>query len=68
MTWPEGAESALQACFMHTHWEVFKTAATKIDIEEYAEVSYIAKCTKDVTAIKTFACGNRKPWMTEMVH
>ena len=44
-----------------------KTAASQgdqIDIEEYAEVvtSYIAKCTEDVTVIKTFtACGNRKP-------
>ena len=72
-TWPEGAESALQASFMHTDWEVFKTAASQgdqIDIEEYAEVvtSYIAKCTDDVTVIKTFtARGNRKPWRTTEV-
>ena len=71
-TWPEGAESALQDCFMHTDWEIFKTAASQggqIDIEEDAEVvtTYIAKCTEDVTVIKTLtACGNRKPCMTAL--
>ena len=54
-------------------WPVGKTAASQedqIDIEEYAEAvtSYIAKCTEDVTVIKTFtAQGNRKPWMTTVV-
>lgn len=71
--WPEGADSALQDCFMCTDWEVFKTAASQgdqTDIEEYAEVvtSYIAKCTEDVTVVKTFTTwGNRKHWMTTEV-
>ena len=71
-TWPEGADSALQDCFMHTNWEDFKTAASqgnRIDFE-YAEAvaCYISKCTEDVTVIKTFtARGNRKPWMTTEV-
>lgn len=67
--WPEGAASALQDCFLHTDWDVFRTAASYddlINIEKYAEIvtSYIAKYTKVVTVIKTFtACGNEKPWM-----
>ena len=58
---------------MHTDWEDFKTAVSQvdqIDTEKYAEVvsSYIAKCTEDVTVIKTFtARGNHKPWMTTEV-
>ena len=44
---------------MHNDWEVFKTAVSQgdqRDIEEYAEAltCYIAKCTEDVTVIKTF--------------
>ncbi|XP_055487592.1 uncharacterized protein LOC129694857 [Leucoraja erinacea] len=71
--WPEGAASALQDCFLHTDWYVFRTAASYDDlfnIEEYAETvtSYIAKCTEDVTIMKTFtARGNEKPWMTAEV-
>lgn len=71
--WPESADSALQDCFMCTDWEVFKTAASQgdqTDIEEYAEAvtSYIAKCTADVTVVKTFTTrGNLKPWMTTEV-
>lgn len=67
--WPEGAASALQDCFLHTDWDVFRTAASYddlINIEKYAETvtSYIAKYTEVVTVIKTFtACGNEKPWM-----
>ena len=51
---------------MHTDKEVSKTAAShrdQIDTEENDEAvtSYIAKCTEDVTVIKTFtACGNQK--------
>ena len=58
---------------MHTDWEVFKTAASQgdqIDFEENPEVvsSFIAKCTEDVTVIKSFtACGNRKLWITTEV-
>ncbi|XP_072923421.1 uncharacterized protein [Hemitrygon akajei] len=71
--WPKGAASALQDCFLHTDWVIFKTAASyddHIDIEEYAEavISYIAKCTEDVTVIKTFSArGYKKPWMTTEV-
>ena len=52
---------------------MFKTAASQedqIDIEEYAEVvtSYTAKCTNNVTVIKTFTGHvNRKLWMTTEV-
>ena len=55
---------------MHTDWNIFRRATSydlHIDIEEYAEAvtSYIAKCTEDVTIIKTFtARANQKPWMT----
>ncbi|XP_072903786.1 uncharacterized protein [Hemitrygon akajei] len=61
-----GTEAALEP----GDWEIFKTAASyddHIDIEEDEEVviSYIAKCTEDVTVMKTFtACGYKKPWMT----
>lgn len=71
--WPEGADSALQDCFMCTDWEVFKTTASlgdQTDIEEYAEAvtSYTAKCTEDVTVVNTFTTrGNCKPWMTTEV-
>ncbi|XP_059825173.1 uncharacterized protein LOC132393795 [Hypanus sabinus] len=71
--WPKGAASALQDCFLHTDWDIFKTAASyddHTDIEEYAEevISYIAKCTEDVTVMKTFtARGYKKPWMTTEV-
>lgn len=66
--WPEGATSAFQDCFMHTNWEVFKTAPSKGDqtyIEVYAEAM---TCTEDVTVVKSFtARGNRKPLMTAEV-
>ena len=47
-SWSEGADSAIQNCFMHTDWEVFKTASSQGDQyteEEYAEevTSYIAQ-------------------------
>ncbi|XP_059819192.1 uncharacterized protein LOC132390609 [Hypanus sabinus] len=70
--WPNGAASALQDCFLHTDWDIFKTAASYDDHTdiEYAEtvISYIAKCMEDVTVIKTFtARGYKKPWMTTEV-
>lgn len=71
--WPEGADSALQDCFVCTGWELFKTAVSQgdqTDIEEYAEAitSYIANCTGDVTVVKTFTTrGNRKLWMNTEV-
>ena len=72
--WPDGAVSALQDCFKCTNWEIFKTAASQgehhINIEEYAEtvMSYIAKCTEDVTVMKTYIVrNNQKPWMTAEV-
>lgn len=70
---PEGATAAFQDCFIHTYWEVFKTAASQgdqTDVEEYAEAvtSYIAKCTEDATVVKALtAHSNQKPWMTAEV-
>ena len=72
--WPDGAVSALQDCFKSTDWGIFKTAASQgehhVNIEEYADavISYIAKCTEDVTKVKTFTVrSNQKPWMTAEV-
>ncbi|KAI4896149.1 hypothetical protein NFI96_004230 [Prochilodus magdalenae] len=56
-TWPPGAVSALQDCFEHTDWKIFKEAATSgdsINLEEYTEsvTGYISKCIDDVTVSK----------------
>ncbi|KAI4894602.1 hypothetical protein NFI96_000713 [Prochilodus magdalenae] len=57
-TWPSGAISALQDCFEHTDWQMFREAATystTTDLEEYTSsvTSYIGKCIDDVTVSKT---------------
>ncbi|KAI4877849.1 hypothetical protein NFI96_028554 [Prochilodus magdalenae] len=73
-TWPPGAVSALQDCFEHTDWEVFREAATSgdsINLEEYTEsvIGYISKCIDDVTVSKVITTHpNQKPWMTAEVH
>lgn len=41
--WPGGTMSALQDCFDHTDWDLFKEAATvnqHINVEEYAARKY----------------------------
>ncbi|KAI4888038.1 hypothetical protein NFI96_004469, partial [Prochilodus magdalenae] len=53
-TWPSGAISALQDCFEHTDWQMFRedaTYSTTTDLEEYTSsvTSYIGKCIDDVT-------------------
>ncbi|KAI4886435.1 hypothetical protein NFI96_011889 [Prochilodus magdalenae] len=65
-TWPSGAISALQDCFEHTDWQMFREAATystTTDLEEYTSsvTSYIGKCIDDVTVTTR---PNQKPWMT----
>ncbi|KAI4894684.1 hypothetical protein NFI96_032406 [Prochilodus magdalenae] len=73
-TWPSGAISALQDCFEHTDWQMFREAATystTTDLEEYTSsvTSYISKCIDDVTVSKTITTRpNQKPWMTAEVH
>ncbi len=68
--WPEGAMSALQDCFDHTDWDMFREAATvnqHINVEEYAASvsAYIQKCTEDVDVTKNIIIrANQKPWMT----
>ncbi|KAI4898267.1 hypothetical protein NFI96_029825 [Prochilodus magdalenae] len=57
-TGPSGAISALQDCFQHTDWPMFRAAATynnTTDLEEYTSsvTSYISKCIDDVTVSKT---------------
>ncbi|KAI4885370.1 hypothetical protein NFI96_008195 [Prochilodus magdalenae] len=72
-TWPSGAISALQDCFEHTDWQMFREAATystTTDLEEYTSsvTSYIGKCIDDVTVSKTITTRpNQKPWMTAEV-
>ncbi|KAI4879859.1 hypothetical protein NFI96_004004 [Prochilodus magdalenae] len=72
-TWPPGAVSALQDCFEHTDWEMFKEAATSgdsINLGKYTEsvTGYISKCIDDVTASKVITTHpNQKPWMTAEV-
>ncbi|KAI4875046.1 hypothetical protein NFI96_014250 [Prochilodus magdalenae] len=72
-TWPSGAISALQDCFEHTDWQMFREAATystTTDLEEYTSsvTSYISKCIDDVTVSKTITTRpNQKPWMTAEV-
>ncbi|MCI4376387.1 hypothetical protein PGIGA_G00187890 [Pangasianodon gigas] len=72
-TWPAGAISALQDCFEHTNWHMFREAATDGDftnLEEYATsvTSYISKCIDDVTVSKTITThSNQKPYMTAEV-
>ncbi|MCJ8729503.1 hypothetical protein PDJAM_G00107090 [Pangasius djambal] len=72
-TWPAGAISALQDCFEHTDWHMFREAATDgdfTDLEEYATsvTSYISKCIDNVTVSKTITSrSNQKPWMTAEV-
>ncbi|KAK0136949.1 hypothetical protein N1851_026882 [Merluccius polli] len=63
--WPAGAMEALQDCFEHTDWGMFKTAAE--DIQEYAESvsGYIQKYMEDVSVVKNITTrANEKPWMT----
>ncbi|KAI4889627.1 hypothetical protein NFI96_027771 [Prochilodus magdalenae] len=72
-TWPPGAVSALQDCFEHTDWEMFKEAATSADsinLGKYTEsvTGYISKCIDDVTVSKVSTTHpNQKPWMTAEV-
>uniref|UniRef100_A0A3B1K914 Reverse transcriptase domain-containing protein n=1 Tax=Astyanax mexicanus TaxID=7994 RepID=A0A3B1K914_ASTMX len=72
-TWPPGAISALQDCFEHTDWDMFREAATSddsINLEEYTDsvTGYISKCIEDVTVSKTITSRpNQKPWMTAEV-
>ncbi|XP_059802932.1 uncharacterized protein LOC132379242 [Hypanus sabinus] len=73
-TCPAGAISALQGCFEHTDWHMFREAATDGDstnVEEYTAsvTSYISKCIDDVTLSKTITIrANQKPWMTTEMH
>ncbi len=65
--WTEGVSSALQDCFEHTDWGVFKEGA---DLEEYMSsvLSYINFCTDAVLATKTItAFPNQKPWFDRTV-
>ncbi|KAI4879014.1 hypothetical protein NFI96_008915 [Prochilodus magdalenae] len=72
-TWPSGAISALQDCFEHSDWQMFREAATystTTGLEEYTSsvTSYIGKCIDDVTVSKTITTRpNQKPWMTAEV-
>ncbi|XP_049340016.1 uncharacterized protein LOC125804732 [Astyanax mexicanus] len=72
-TWPPGAISALQDCFEHTDWDMFREAATSYDsinLEEYTDsvTGYISKFIEDVTVSKTITTRpNQKPWMTAEV-
>lgn len=61
--WTEEASSALQDCFEHTDWEVFKEEA---DLEEYtsAVLSYVHFCTDAALPTKTITVfPNQKPWV-----
>lgn len=61
--------SALQDCFDHTDWDLFKEAPTinqHINVEEYAASvsAYIQKCTEDVGVTKNIIIrANQKHWM-----
>ncbi|KAI4878406.1 hypothetical protein NFI96_029705, partial [Prochilodus magdalenae] len=72
-TWPSGAISALQDCFEHTDWQMFREAATystTTDLEEYTSsvTSYIGKCIDDVTVSRTITTRpKQRPWMTAEV-
>ena len=72
--WPDGSRCALQDCLATTDWDMFKQAATynnHIDNEELTDtvLSYIRKCTDDVTHTKTIITrANKKPWLTGAVH
>lgn len=67
--WPARAMVALQDCFEHTDWDMFKSAPE--DIQEHAEsVSrYIQKCMEDISVVKNITTrAKEKPWMTSEEH
>ena len=62
-TWPEGALSQLQDCFVSTEWSIFEHL-------EYTEtvLFYIKNCTDNVTVDKHIRVyTNQKPWMSTEV-
>uniref|UniRef100_A0A3B3H7K8 Reverse transcriptase domain-containing protein n=1 Tax=Oryzias latipes TaxID=8090 RepID=A0A3B3H7K8_ORYLA len=71
--WPSEAASALQDCFQHTDWQIFREAAShegEVDLEDYASgvLGYISKCTEDVTSTRTVTdYPNQKPWLNTEV-
>uniref|UniRef100_A0A3B5QBX0 Reverse transcriptase domain-containing protein n=1 Tax=Xiphophorus maculatus TaxID=8083 RepID=A0A3B5QBX0_XIPMA len=65
--WTEEASSALQDCFEHTDWSVFRDGA---DLEEYSSsvLSYVQFCTDAVLPVKTIKVfPNQKPWLDSTV-
>ena len=65
--WTEEAGSALQDCFEHTDWNVFRESS---DLEDYtsAVLDYVAFCTDAVLPKKTIKVyPNQKPWLDSTV-
>lgn len=64
-TWPARAISALQDCFEHTDWHMFREADST-NLEEYTSsvTSYISKCIDDGIDFKNITThSNQKMWI-----